>query len=282
MKILFILLCSILVIVAGCSALKPASLLNLVLSSKGYSFSSVAYGSLNRQQLDIYLPTLKQHKSPIVFIYGGAWTAGNKKDYKFVAHALTQLGHPVIIPDYRLYPEVTFPTFIDDIAQAIQHCENNAKQLLGSPLEDFILMGHSAGAYNAALLTTKPEYLGKQLTQKIRATIALSGPYDLPLDDPDVSPVFPAATNTNTNIISNTHSEMPPILLLHGLEDQRVLPFHTRHWQQALRKKGNSVEVHLYPKIKHVTILAGIAAPLRTISPSYKDIEHFLKALERF
>ncbi|CAA6823398.1 MAG: Alpha/beta hydrolase [uncultured Thiotrichaceae bacterium] len=278
-SILTIFLISTCVIIAGCSVVKPVSLLNLAISSDGYALQSVRYGNQNRQAMDVYRPELASQKTPIIFIYGGAWTEGNKKDYKFIGQALSQLGHPVIIPDYRLYPDVRFPAFIQDIAQAIRFTEKNAQQLLDKPLKKFILMGHSAGAYNAALLVTKPAYLGDGLYQKMQAVIALAGPYDLPLNDPGVKPVFAGATSATSNILQNTHPNMPPLLLLHGQDDKRVFPFHTERWQRVLRQYGNSVEVHIYPKVNHIDVVSGIAAPLRRLSPSFQDIQQFLKRL---
>lgn len=277
--LLTVLLIGTFVVIAGCSAIKPVSLLNLAISSDGYELQSVRYGKQSRQSMDVYRPKTTSEKTPIIFIYGGAWTEGDKNDYKFIGHALTQLGHPVIIPDYRLYPDVRFPDFIQDIAQAISFTEKNAQQLLDKRLNKFIIMGHSAGAYNGALLATKPGYLGASLYKKLQAVIALAGPYDLPLDDPDVKPVFAGATATETNIILNTRANMPQILLLHGEKDDRVFPFHTKRWQDALRRQGNAVEVHLYPDVNHVDIVSGIAAPLRRLSPSYQDVERFLRRL---
>lgn len=272
-------LLSILGIIVGCSIVKPVSLLNLTIPSNGYELQSLPYGDKNRQTMDIYHPKSRPHKTPIFFVYGGAWTEGDKKDYKFIGQALSELGHPVIIPNYRLYPDVRFPTFIQDTAQAIRFTEENAQQLLDNPLKKFILMGHSAGAYNAALLATRPEYLGESLYQNMQALIALAGPYDLPLNDPDVKPVFAGATATTSNILQNTHANMPPSLLLHGLADERVFPFHTERWQRVLREYENSVEVHLYPNVNHIDIVSGIAMPLRRLSPSFQDIQQFLEQL---
>jgi len=59
-------------------------------------------------------------KPTIVFFYGGAWQSGSKEAYRFVASRLTKKGYVVVLPDYRLYPDVTFPAFVDDGAEALR------------------------------------------------------------------------------------------------------------------------------------------------------------------
>ncbi len=267
-------------LVTGCNTLKATDALNFVLPSNGYELKQAAYGSDKRQGLDIYLPKPATDKPPIVFVYGGAWREGDKADFTFVAHALTGLGYPVIIPDYRLYPAVRFPAFIDDVADAIRYTEQHAPALLGKPLQRYVLMGHSSGAHTAALLATDQHYLQERgVSARLAGLIALAGPYDLPLDDPEVMPVFPNADPQAVKPVRNVHPGMPPVLLLHGAADERVLPFHTQRFAAALQQAGVPVQVRLYPGVDHVEIIGSIAAPLRLLSPSYADIQAFLATI---
>ncbi|OQX13294.1 MAG: alpha/beta hydrolase [Thiothrix lacustris] len=267
-------------IVAGCSTLKSTDVLNFVLPTDGYVLKHAVYGRDARQDLDIYLPKVATNKAPIVFVYGGAWRQGDKTDFAFVAHALTGLGYPVIIPNYRLYPQVRFPAFIDDVADAIRYTELNAQHLLGEPLQRYILMGHSSGAHTAALLATDNRYLqARRVTARLAGLIALAGPYDLPLDDPEVIPVFPNADPQAVKPVRNVHPGMPPVLLLHGEADTRVLPLHTRRFATALQQAGVPVQVRLYPGVDHVRILGSLAAPLRLLTPSYGDVQQFLETI---
>ena len=109
--------------------------------------------------------------------------------------------------------------------------------------------------------------------------IALAGPYDLPLDDPEVMPVFPDADPQAVKPVRNVPPGMPPVLLLHGAADERVLPFHTQRFAAALQQAGVPVQVRLYPGVDHVEIIGSIAAPLRLLSPSYADIQAFLATI---
>lgn len=271
-----------LLLMKGAHAVNAIDLLNAVLPNFHYSLSQASYGSHPRQQMDIYLPKpsireANRDKPPIVFVYGGAWVSGNKQDYAFIGHTLSRLGHITIIPDYRLHPEVVFPEFIEDIARAIRYTETQANELLNQEFNQFILMGHSAGAHTAALMTVDSTWLGQhQVNAQLKGLIALAGPYDLPLDDPEVAPVFPNVSKKDSNAILNTHPKLPPVLLLHGKSDTRVYPFHTERFSAALNKTNNTVTSRLYDDVDHVMILGAIAPPLRWKNPSYRDIKQFL------
>lgn len=261
----------------GCAAVKPTAALNLLTPSGGYKVQQLSYGNHRRQSMDIYIPSTASPKIPVVFVYGGAWRSGDKKDYRFVAQALTSLGHPVIIPNYRLFPEVQFPTFIDDVADAIRFLDSQNNSALGQPFNEYILMGHSAGAHSAALLAADTRYLAQRgVRATLKGLIGIAGPYDLPMNDPEVSPVFGTSTTEQTNVVSNAGRSMPPTLLLHGLADTRVKPFHTERFRDKLLGNGSSVTTRLYPKVDHSKIIGSLAVPLRFLNNSFEDIKGFL------
>ncbi|TCJ87805.1 acetyl esterase/lipase [Cocleimonas flava] len=279
----------IFLIIAGCSSMKSTDVLNFVLPASGYVKTTLHYGSNPRQSLDVYKPKIEENtetkaannKTPIVFVYGGAWRKGSKEDYEFVAHALVGLGHTVIVPDYRLYPEAEFPEFVNDVAEAMSFVEQNATSLLGKPLKQVILMGHSSGAHTAALLATDPQYLNsRNVKTEIAGLIAISGPYDLPLDDPEVKPVFKNVSEKEANPVFNIRPDMPPVLLLHGEKDERVLPFHSKRFAKALTTSGASVTLKIYPSVNHTRIIGSLAAPLRFLNDSYSDIDAFLTRID--
>src|SRR3954469_11651312 len=80
----------------------------------------VAYGPHPRQRLDLYRPLQTSGKCRlVVFLYGGCWTTGTRRAYRFLAHVLGSRGFAVAIPDHRLFPEARFPDFLIDTASAI-------------------------------------------------------------------------------------------------------------------------------------------------------------------
>jgi acetyl esterase/lipase len=118
--------------IAGCG---PAALLNALVPDDGYRVErDLAYGPAARQRLDLYLPSEVVAPAPVVvFFYGGRWEAGSKADYRFVGQALASRGFVVVIPDYRLYPEVRFPTFVEDGAAAVAWVRRNVDRFGGEP-----------------------------------------------------------------------------------------------------------------------------------------------------
>lgn len=155
----------------ACAALRPGVL------TKGAR--DVAYGPHPRQRMDIYVPSGggSAPKPVVFFIYGGSWANGAKETYSFVGDALSARGFVTVIADYRLVPEVRFPTFIEDGALALRFVRDNIARFGGAP-EAIHLMGHSAGAYNAMMLTLDRRYLAAvgMRAGDIRSTVGLSGP----------------------------------------------------------------------------------------------------------
>ena len=275
-RLIVLLLTSVLL--SACS-INPAEQINGMLAENHYTRTSLSYGRLPRQKMDVYRPKRDQGKPAVIFVYGGAWRSGTRHDYKFIGHALTQLGHAVIIPDYQLYPKVKFPVFIEDIAKAIKATELRAESLLGRPLDEFVLMGHSAGAHTAAMLLTDRRYLNQaRVKGQPIGLIGLAGPYDLTLEYPEIVGVFDGAGKRSQPIDFITPG-LPPVLLLQGADDQRVLPYHSRTFAEALALSGADVRTRFYPQTNHIMVLGSIAQPLRHKNNSFQDIAAFLANL---
>jgi acetyl esterase/lipase len=151
------------------------------------------YAAGPRGGIDVYAPSSAHGPAPVaVFFYGGSWDSGRRQDYGWAARALAAQGFLTVVPDYRLYPEVRFPSFLDDCAQAVRWAVDHAASLGGDPSR-LVLVGHSAGAYNAAMLALDSRYLSNVgvAPGAIKAFAGLSGPYAfLPLDGPVTRQTF--------------------------------------------------------------------------------------------
>jgi len=220
-----------------------------------------------RQRLDIYQPatdaTGQRPRPVVVFFYGGAWQEGARGDYLFLAEALTQRGYVVVIPDYRVYPEVRYPAFLEDGAEAVAWTTRHIAQYGGDPARIF-LMGHSAGAHIAAMLSLDHRYLDARQVRRgaITGWVGLAGPYDfLPLTEPNVIALFatePVLDRTQPIHYAATAGgrEAPRALLLHGDADTRVYPRNSVNLERALREAGTPVQLALLPGVGHVGIMA--------------------------
>lgn len=266
------IIAALLGVLPGCS---PAALLNSTVSRKGYSLEAdIPYGRDPRQKLDLYRPdTPRADGKAVIFIYGGSWESGAKSDYLFVAQAFAASGFTVVVPDYRLYPEVRFPAFIEDVAVATRWTTDR----VGT--QKLFIMGHSAGAHSALMLAANTGYLTDVGVDrmKLAGAIGLAGPYDfLPLTSRRLQDIFGGANNPAAQPISFTKAPLPPVLLLHGEADRIVYPRNTVRLAAAWTAAGGNAEVKLYPEIDHIDIVAALSSFLRARAPTFADTIAFI------
>jgi len=218
----------------------------------------------------------------VVFVYGGAWRSGEKADYEFIGQALSSAGHTVVIPDYRRYPQVVYPSFVTDVAMAIASLNNQSRSSSGMPDIDFsnvVLMGHSSGAHSAALITTDTSYLVDSGVS-VRGLIALAGPYDLPLENAEVQPVFKSADDprrTNPTLLAS--AEHPATLLIHGADDERVDPTHSKKYHNVLQSLEVDSSLMIVEGSGHAAVVAAIATPLQNTNNVMPSILSFLDGI---
>lgn len=260
-------------------ACSPLGLLN-GLAPRRLAGRDIAYGPAPRQRLDIYLPEAGRLPAPVVvFLYGGGWDSGAKAMYRFLGGAFAARGYVTVIPDYRLYPAVRHPAFIEDCAAAFAWTAAHIGGWGGSG--SLFLMGHSAGAYNAAMLALDPRFLaaaGSRLSP--RGTIGLAGPYDfLPLQSPRLRAIFGTPTPPDTQPINHVDGRNAPLLLIAGTADTTVLPANTTRLAARIQAAGGAVVAKLYPGINHREVIGAIGRPLRFLCPTLADCTRFMAAM---
>ena len=282
------LLMTVLGALAACS---PVRLVNALTPMSGLTkTANVSYlpGNNSRQVLDVYQPAesgeMPRGRPVVIFFYGGAWQEGTRNDYLFVAEALTQRGYVVVIPDYRVYPEVMYPDFLRDGAAAVAWTAANIERFGGERTRLF-LMGHSSGAHIAAMLALDPSYLSTQEvpSTSIKGLIGLAGPYDfLPLTEPNVIALFAseknlALTQPITYVSPSANRLLPPVLLIHGDADTRVRPKNSINLARELRAVGAKVEFDLLPGISHVSIIGKFTRVLRGDGKLVDRVDQFIR-----
>ena len=255
--------------------------------------TDLRYGPDAAHTLDVYRP----HPAPpgplplVVFYYGGRWSEGDKADYKFVGAALAGLGYVAVLPNYRHYPEVKMSGFMADAAEAAQWAVAHAVGYGANPQATY-LMGHSAGAHMAALVTLDSRYFaatGKPMPS-IAGVIGLSGPYDfLPLTEADTQDMFGPPENypnsqpihfveTAVAGVAPVGASTPPMLLIHGDADVTVKLKNSVNLAHALEARGAQVTLKVYPKMKHADTVAAMGVPLRGRAPTLTDVAAFVAA----
>lgn len=267
----------LLLLISACS---PLRLLNTISDEDTVTVSHQSYGSNERQQLDIYKPEHIEEGSPvIVFFYGGSWKRGEKEKYEFIGHSLGIKGYVTVIPDYRLYPEVTFPAFVEDAALAISWLRENIDQAENG----VVVMGHSAGAHIAALLALDKEYLEDvgQPQSIIRGMIGLAGPYGFdPSEYRSTRPIFSDVNPVDkVKPVNFACSAVSPLLLFHGSDDSVVDARNSQDLSQRIDSCGGNVEYIELAEAGHVSIVLGLSSTFLGNNEILSPIDAFLKAI---
>lgn len=266
--------------------LSPVDIVGFLLPKDGGSeriAQDLAYGPDARHRLDIYAPRKMLAPAPpvVVFFYGGSWSTGGKEAYAFVGRALAALGYVVVVPDYRLVPDIEYPEFLDDCARAVAWVGQNINRY-GGDWTRMALAGHSAGAYNAVMTALEPD-LVEAHGQKaaICGVIGLSGPYDFfPFDGPISMRVFGAVPDPqSTQPVNHVAAGAPPMFLGQGERDTLVYPRNSFRLAEELQKVGTRAEARIYKGLAHAGPLLSIGLPLRWCAPVLADMARFLREI---
>ncbi|MEO5578304.1 MAG: alpha/beta hydrolase [Sphingomicrobium sp.] len=269
----------------GCS---PAGLLNGVSRIAGdggvrTAVRGAAFGPDPRHKLDVYVPAdmpAGARLPVVIFWYGGGWVDGSRGDYAFAGRAFAAQGFVAVIADYRLVPQVRFPSFVEDGALALKWARDNIGAHGGDPAR-IALSGHSAGAYIAAMLALDRHYLADTGVDPaiVRAAALLSGPYDFyPFTEPrgrDAMGQWPRPAETQP--VSFARADAPPMLLMHGTADVVVRPGNSRSLAARLTQLGAPVELRLYPGKSHIDTIKSLSPAFRGSTPGYVDAIAFLR-----
>ncbi|MCZ8014058.1 MAG: alpha/beta hydrolase [Limnobacter sp.] len=281
-----------LVLLGGCSALQ---VVNSV--SKIYTVDvkeNIAFGEDPKLKYDLYLPDTASEEfdaTPvIVFFYGGSWNRGDKSEYEFVGRRLASMGYIAAIPNYRLYPEVKYPAFLEDGALSIAHLKKElAKPEYKNrkPAQQFIMMGHSAGAYNAAMLALDPRWLessGLTHQTSIQGFIGLAGAYNIyPINDVEVRPVFdhPNYPPKSQPIDYTAKASVPSLILTPETDTLVSIERNSEALHTALKSAGNQTILQTIEGTDHVTIVGTLSPLLFFKGSTSKPIEKFVRTLHK-
>lgn len=262
---------------AGSGALRlGAPLFDLTIPKSGYGVTrDIAYGGDPRARLDLYVPDGLAAPAPVLlFFHGGSWQSGSKNIYRAFGQAFASAGIVTGIADYRLYPQVRYPAFVEDGAAALRFLQQRIGEHGGDGARIF-LCGHSAGAYIAAMLAVNPEFAVAH--DSIRGVIGIAGAYDfLPLYDPVLIDIFGGDRVMATQPIKYARNPSPPMLLAHGTKDHTVGAGNSRRMAKRLAEAGNTVELIEYPGVTHLGILLSLAHGFRDRTTLRADMLRFI------
>ncbi len=251
-------------------------------SQSVYTDKGIKFGDAERQKLDIFWPTEKSNTpNPVVIFYhGGSWYHGEREGYAFLGRAMASRGYVTVIADYRKHPDVIFPAFVEDAANAYVWTEKNITRYNGDPKNIFV-MGHSAGAHLAMMITLDPQWLnsiGSDPTN-IKGIVGLAGPYDfLPFDGEAAKAAlgqWPKPEETQP--ITYARGDAAPMLLLTGSDDTTVNPRNGRALKSAITDVNGEAETIEYSNMDHYGIIMAFARPFRNYGSALKDTVEFIE-----
>ncbi|MCR2747693.1 alpha/beta hydrolase [Limnobacter parvus] len=279
-----------LILLGGCSALQVVNSVSKIYTAEVKE--NIVFGTHPKLKYDLYLPDTANQEfdtTPvIVFFYGGSWNRGDKSEYEFVGRRLASMGYITAVPNYRLYPEVKYPDFLEDGAQSIANLRTElakSEYQQYKPATQYILMGHSAGAYNAAMLALDPRWLttvGVDHTASVKGLIGLAGAYNIyPIKDTDVQPVFnhPDYPPQSQPIDYTKRANAPTLLLAPETDTLVSIERNTETLHKALDAAGNDSTTQTIEGTDHVTLIGTLSPLLFFKGSTAKPIEEFIRKL---
>ena len=221
-----------------------------------------------KDRLDVYAPANAQDAPVVVSIHGGALREGDKYKEGFVGQRLAQAGFVAVVINYRLSPGVMHPAHIEDAAQAVAWARTHAAEYGGNPRKLFVI-GHSAGAYLAALLATDPRYLApyRMKPTDLAGIVPVSAFFyvdrtgvapDRPKDVWGTDPATWKAASPGAHL----GKDVPPMLLLYADGDQPWRRQQQTDFVTDLKKAGApTVNILMVAGRDHTTVWTRMKNP---------------------
>jgi acetyl esterase/lipase len=267
------------VLSAGCSELFFAAVGSFAPADDVRAQRDLVFDPAHGLELDVYVPRSASTGAVVVFFYGGSWEAGKRHWYRYVGDALASNGVVAIIPDYRKFPNVHFPAFMHDAANAVAWARDHAAEFGGDPKRVFV-MGHSAGGQIAALLATDKRYLNSagMRPRDLAGMIGIAGAYAfLPFVENEAE-IFgdDARGRYDSQPINFVDGDEPPMLLLQGLDDHEVPPHNAEAMAERAQAMDGTATLKLYPDVGHASIMLAFARGHHSHVPSLADTLAFI------
>lgn len=221
-----------------------------------------AYGSRERQRYDLFLAADKEAPL-VVYIHGGYWQRGDRKDYSFVARELNAQGITVAIPSYSLCPAVS----VMEISAEIQQC---IAALWKLTKKRPTVIGHSAGGHlTAEMLARNWSGFAGVPADLVRAGYAISGVFDL-------APLMGTSLNEAIGLTAGTARAASPLFrppppkgrrfvaAVGGDESEEFLR-QSREIAEKWSKVGVDARCEVIPATNHFTIVDELIRPGSTM-----------------
>jgi triacylglycerol lipase len=146
---------------------------------------NIAYGSHERQQIDVHTATVRRSERPVPMIavfHGGGLIGGSRANTTTVADYFASIGFVGVNAGYRLAPDSKWPEGARDVGAVVTWLRDHAKEYGGDPNQIFVV-GVSTGSLHAATYIFRPELLLPG-TARAAGAVLVSGPYTFDFSAP--------------------------------------------------------------------------------------------------
>ena len=224
-------------------------------------------------KLDLHLPAGQMRAPLIVWVHGGAWRSGSKKDMPL--GKLIRDGYAVASVDYRLSTQAKFPAQIHDLKAAIRFLRGHGSEWR-LPTKRILIAGDSAGGHLAALVGVSNGNaelegdLGSDRRQSdVQGIISFYGganlttilqqstPHGLSVRVPALElllggqPEAEPALARLASPVYHVDKSDPPLLLLHGDQDPQMPVNQALELVGAYQKVKAPVQLEIVPGAAH-------------------------------
>ncbi len=221
-----------------------------------------------------------------MFVHGGGWLGGDKKQYKEMASNLARNGLTVVLINYRLSPKVKFPSHIEDVASAIYWTKNSIGTYNGDR-GSIYLMGHSAGGHLTSLLLFDKTYLKKHKMKPcdIAGAITISGVFEIKPQEGGATKkylkmvfggdenIWGNATGKN-HIDTKTKKKIPPFLVSWGKKENKLIVNESLNIIKEFKNKKIKFQSFTFNSEKHNAFENDLK---NSESRFYKKLMQFMK-----
>jgi arylformamidase len=237
----------------------------------------LAYGSLQRERLDIY-PSAQPHSKTLIFIHGGYWQLLDKSMFQFIANGFHGYGVTTVLVTYPLAPEVSIDQIVLSSKKAISWLYNNISAYNGDPHQMYVA-GHSAGGHLAAMLmATNWQLFHTGIPANIlKGICAVSGLFNLiPIHHSYVNEVVNMDMETakrNSPVNLQPVNSCPLVLAVGGAESAEFND-QTKELYACWNAKGIDIQLLQLPGENHYSIAEAITD---LQSPLHRALKQLMK-----
>ena len=222
------------------------------------------YGDRPKETLDLHVPEANRGNAPLVmFIHGGYWRALDKSDHSFVVPPMLDSGAIVANINYDLCPTITLDEMVDEIANAVHYCSDNAESWGADP-NNLYLFGHSAGAHLSAEMLLSGILRDRSAAWSIQGVAAITGIYE-----PEVilhvsvneEAQIAKATAAGRNCLTRDFALKPKMVVAVGGDEPEGWIAQSAAFADVCTHAGLVTHYETVPGCNHFTVLERAISP---------------------